>query len=880
MKKYFLTSLIVLTTYNSYGAFDFTNYTPTLNSGNNAYTISFTSVANDTAPNTITTYLVDYDNYSTTPIYYTYSTTHGAATNTQIVVDSNDTDITDAFIGNIYNNSAAMQGSAIYNDNLAINYVTGNFIENSNWTSGGAIYNRNGTINSITGDFIENHALNSNGTSGSYNTSGAINNNHGNIGSITGNFIGNTSTSYAGAIHNNNNGVIGSISGDFIGNITKNASGGAIYNINATINSITGNFINNKMIDGREGAAIYNDGTIGTIHADFIGNTARLYGGAIYNSGIINSITGDFIGNSVQRIGSAIVNEGTIGYISGNFIGNHTNDAVGGAIYTTQDIKFLSENDSYIISGNYGDGQNLGMLSEIDDDDDINVTFENKQNTSYTINDEIAGWNQDSYTISVTGDGTGYTMFNNNIGNVSNINITNGNIVFGQTPNYYTGTASIGHFESTPTINLQNGIFDIANGYTENITLNGINSVGNNNFLRIDLDIDNNNADFINITGDISGQINLVVASLSDLDINDNIIWFADISSNDMYLFNLYSVSGIDYELGLYFDSDDNKYGLVKKENSNIPKLHPTLPAQVAQTANYLSRTVVHTVKKLTNSMQRRVGELQWSLHNLEQESNSDDKSNLNDALWVRNIYKNFDTNHTSVGLSGMEFGYDRIVSSTDNYKWYIGGLGYISGGDSKFNSIVTDIDGYGLGAYVMLLEKSGWFSDLVFRQHFINIENAGIESDYTASSFNLEIGKEFIFDDNADEIKWFVKPSLEGTYIIISGTNMGDYKIKDSTTQTLSLSVLGGPRWNFEDSRKFQIYGKIGYNIDNSDAPDVIVDGIQATQDIATNTMETGIGIDFCGTDKSTNIYFEASYIFGSDYSETSGNLGLRYTF
>ena len=205
---------------------------------------------------------------------------------------------------------------------------------------------------------------------------------------------------------------------------------------------------------------------------------------------------------------------------------------------------------------------------------------------------------------------------------------------------------------------------------------------------------------------------------------------------------------------------------------------------------------------------------------------------------------------------------------------------GYISGGDSKFKDTKLDISGYGIGAYVMMLEKSGWFTDLVFRQHFINMETSDVKSDYTASSLNLEIGKEFVFGSDTDELKWFMKPSIEGTYISISGTDIGMYKVQDSTSSMVSLSVLAGPRWDFTSGRKFQVYGKLGYNLDNSDDVDVVVKGVNTKHKVTTNTTELGVGFDYRNIDNSTNVYLEVSYITGTDYSEISGILGLRYAF
>ncbi len=889
MYKYVLTSFIALVASNAYGSFDFTNYTPTLGT-NSAYTITFTQVANNSAPNTITTYSVDTNDYSITPFYYTYSVVHGGATNNRLIVNSGTSqNITESFILQTSN----YRGGAICNSGFSIDSITGDFIGNSATSAAGAVYNAPGaSISSVIGDFIDNHA----------SAGGAIMNYDSEIGSITGNFIGNYS-GQGGAITNGNDDTIGSITGNFIGNYGTSSTGGGAINNYGVINHITGDFIGNN---SAYGGALYNEGTMTDITGNFIGNYTSTTGGAINNREDIGDIFGNFIGNYSTSYGGAIHSwNATISSITGNFIGNHglsggaiynRGDAVlgtirgnffnnyseqyGGAVYTDSDITFLSDSANYIISGNYTlrDGRQDIAITVGDDYDvskDIFITFENNKSTHYIVDDEIENDARyaNSYSISVTGDGTGYTQFNNGLHNVNTVNINNGTMIFGQTPDNYTGVANIGHFigVNNPIMNLENGTFNIANGYTETITLTGLNSVGNNNFIVLDLDVANNSADFITVTDNISGQINLVIQSLSDLDIGDNIIWFADVNTDDAGLFNLYSVSGLDYELGLYFDEDNHKYGLLRLGNVPVK----VLPDNMAQRANHIAETLVYTVKNLTSSMQKRVDNLQWL-----STTDAENQSGINNAFWMRNTYKGFDVNKSSMALSGVEFGYDGLVSSTDNYKWYVGGLGYISGGGSEFKDTKFDITGYGLGAYVIMLAKSGWFGDLVFRQHFINLEETGIKTDYTASSLNIGTGKEFVFGEDTNELKLFVKPSVTGTYIAISGTDIGAFKVQDISSIMASLSVSAGPRWNFASGRRFQAYGKVGYTMDNSNDVDIIVDGIDTKQAVATNTTELGIGFDYRGINNSADIYLETSYITGTDYSEMSGNIGIRYSF
>ena len=384
--------------------------------------------------------------------------------------------ITGDFIGNYaVSEFGGTNGGAIYNDSTStIGSITGNFIGNyaisdRSSAAGGAIYNDSGsTIGDITGDFIGNYAASDRSSakgSAIFNDSGSS------IGSITGNFIGNYAVSgggetYGGAIYNYNNSTIGNITGDFIGNYTVSdrncAYGGAIFNgENSTMADITGNFIGNYIsVAGLAyGGAIFNDhnSTIGDITGDFIGNYAvsgsgETYGGAIYNenSAKIGVITGDFIGNYASSYyyayGGAIYNSGTIGNITGSFINNYaqtTSDsalALGGAIYTTENLTITANNQPIEFTGNYTEdsrGKTPNAIfvntSSSTPDSPVIITLSATNNGSITLNDQIDGGKpsgttinrSNQYNLSLTGDKTGKITLNND---VINANITSENI--------------------------------------------------------------------------------------------------------------------------------------------------------------------------------------------------------------------------------------------------------------------------------------------------------------------------------------------------------------------------------------------------------------------------------------------------------------------
>ena len=147
------------------------------------------------------------------------------------------------------------------------------------------------------------------------------------------------------------------------------AIGGAI-SAGGGIKEIAGNFIGNSALGysntfGGGAIFVWNNRSIESVKGNFIGNYTNTNGGAIYsdsNSNITN-IAGLFAGNFVSgkqlSRGGAICNLGIIGEISASFINNSakTNStsqlALGGAIYTREDLNIAADNKNIEFTGNY-----------------------------------------------------------------------------------------------------------------------------------------------------------------------------------------------------------------------------------------------------------------------------------------------------------------------------------------------------------------------------------------------------------------------------------------------------------------------------------------------------------------------------------------------
>lgn len=371
--------------------------------------------------------------------------------------DSHINSITGNFINN-YTSTIAKTTSGFIATNNSL-YSAGKF-------GGGAIKNYKSSIESITGDFIGNYS--------EYES---------NAKKTRSDYIYMYTYLCGGAICNDKQSTINNITGDFTKNsisvITKDegtntrvltyGEGGAIYNSSdSIIGNIKGNFSQNKVYEKAykasdnylysyaDGGAISNYGTIKNIMGDFTDNQlsatgesaesstyttyAYGYGGAIYNTSTIGDITGNFINNSINvdatnnrygygyGRGGAIYNTGTIGnIINASFIGNNiTANAkngsylYGAAIYTTNDLNFISDNYNSVYKDNWYKSGTSAIRNEAIyvGNSSATLTFNAKNNGSFTFDDYINGYS--GYKLHFTGDGTGAARLNNNA-NYANI---------------------------------------------------------------------------------------------------------------------------------------------------------------------------------------------------------------------------------------------------------------------------------------------------------------------------------------------------------------------------------------------------------------------------------------------------------------------------
>lgn len=476
---------------------------------------------------------------------------------------------------------------------------------------GGAAYLQDSVINSFTGDFINNHV---NGSSGN---------------------------AYGGAIYNNRNGIITEgISGNFINNYisgNRYVLGGGLLN-GSQISSITGKFIGNYISAGSSaysaaGGAIYNanmnGGTvnIGSITADFIYNHiisgTKGTGGAIANNETIESISGNFIGNYISATqkeakGGAIYNAGTINSISGNFIGNYAQttstaqQAQGGAIFTEKNLSFVNKGENWFFSNNYTADQRGKIYNAIFVDTTSgskDISFAMSNHATYVINDSVSGAVLTNYSVIKdysnrynllfkSDDKTGTVFLADQIIN-ADISLDNTTINLVQY-NHADGVITSGGFGSDDTarssLSLNNTVLGMHNNYYDRLQIKNYSAAGNT-MLHLNIGQENGlwTSDVLNISGNISGQTNVIVYALSAANNLNASVVFASAPNDTVKnadAFKVYRVYGSPYMWtavrNAKGETEGSTWYLVGNSKTNpnttlpaapnAPELIPTLP--------------------------------------------------------------------------------------------------------------------------------------------------------------------------------------------------------------------------------------------------------------------------------------------------------------
>lgn len=515
--------------------------------------------------------------------------------------------------------NATARGGAIYNTgvigNIDASFIANAATANLNYARGGAIVNNSSSTNDakigkITGDFYGNIVS----SKGSTAYGGAIS--HGGarafIAGIKGNFELNKASSaghnaYGAAIYiDGSTAKIGYLDGNFVGNsanASREAFGGAVYSTGQIDDDsklgIKGNFSNNNAESSTRnayGGAIFNNTVaayIVNIAGDFIENkvsaVTAAFGGAIANNNQARiaveagtGLVGDFIDNVAKSsggnaLGGAIYNTGTIGDrnvagnkgIMGSYIGNSAVStvssgsyrALGGAIYSNNDLYLTSDGAEYQFSGNFTEDRfgkvynaiyfatsatnNPVLALKVENDgayvfdDNIIGATQSGANLSFTANNQ--------FNIEITGDSTGEVAFNNDVINAGNVSVKNAGLTLGSSD--VNGSKTNGLFKpnldntgnAVTNLTLENAHLNLDYDVYQNLVLKDFTSDAAS-YLSFGANFAEGNSDKITVQGIATGSINLRTIDITgDLKAGDSVVLFdrgyVDIANLNDFLF-------------------------------------------------------------------------------------------------------------------------------------------------------------------------------------------------------------------------------------------------------------------------------------------------------------------------------------------------------
>ncbi len=888
--------------------------------------------------------------------------------------DSNSTigNISGNFIGNYVHTSnkyACAYGGAIYNSRSTVNSIIGDFIGNyasgDSSVYGGAIYNSgpSSTINSISGDFIGNYAQ----SSGSSAYGGAIYNSTGDttisvnapINSITGDFIRNyaSGSSYAsgGAINNEGSGTIGDIVGDFIGNY---ASGGSSV----------------------RGGAIYNSGTIGDIIGDFIGSYASnfgsgsgsyyAYGGAIYNWNKIGNITGDFTGNHAfssdsSANGGAIDNHGTIGNITSDFIGNYAEStaaegkANGGAVYTTGKITFTSGANIHFMSGNYTKDPTRGKVyNAVYGKGTPMLTFDTTGGGAWIINDNIEGgsfpigidengnliYADSKYNLNFTGNDiidaatgttTQYVAMNNDIVDAGTVTVNGTTLRFGsyqhedQSAKNWDGkgafVASLNDAAAVTNLSLNNGVFDIANGYLETVKLKGYSAT--DSFMHIDVDPDNMSADMLNVNGNVEGVTKLIVHASSNADIRGKgEILFAE-SENDTtgnegsfvvsrvykspYLFDVKYDQIADNSNKWYFamNNEENPDKYVEPEEPDVPDVPtpelPDIPSIKPQPLPGSDRPVAPEVIGAESLPAAALAQNSNMVYNIMNKVSTNrlycPGCGFYDYYWNGEAFHNLWANAVYNTLRiktptdidaevwGIEAGGDLQHDLNNKLGLFLSYRkgNYDMSGDGKHHYSTVgsqiDIDSYLAGLYYRYDRNHWWtFATVYGGIQSVDLKTKdGIKSDTDGTEFggSVELGYDYAINKTL-----YLTPSVGAFYTQVDyddATDSAGKIAKYNTLRQLELEVgVKLTKAFVMDEGYANVYVKPSVVQTLNDGDEVQVSGLREVNTLDDQTLgRVELGGRY-GFTEQLSTYGWANHTFGDDYKASTFGLGLSYSW
>lgn len=297
----------------------------------------------------------------------------------------------------------------------------------------------------------------------------------------------------------------------------------------------------------------------------------------------------------------------------------------------------------------------------------------------------------------------------------------------------------------------------------------------------------------------------------------------------------------------------------------------------------------------LSNSLHKRLGELQWQVDN-----RSSSVGTGNWHVWLRALSMALNVSaddNNKILISGIEAGVDTTVSNTDSGRWIVGVMGQYASGRPAYEHLGENGRGhlnvYAAGTYATWLGQNGYFVDIALRGYQLYQDVRDFSNpppvSYNTSQYGIvggiEFGREIVLRRHTQSrVGWFITPRAQLNAGYLSGDNftMSDGNpgsIASSRLLNTGLGLIAGPR--FMISRMLiqpYIKAMARYEFSGKTKSAVAPEAFEGDSPRGFR-YEFGGGVDMRISDM-WSIYLDGLIQSGLDYRNLAGVFGVRLGF
>lgn len=406
----------------------------------------------------------------------------------------------------------------------------------------------------------------------------------------------------------------------------------------------------------------------------------------------------------------------------------------------------------------------------------------------------------------------------------------------------------------------------------EFLTLKLDNLQGNGTFA-MEADFANGQADFLEISGQATGDHNLLITASGNEVLGESDLHMVHAASGDAR----FSLEGGPVDLGAY------SYDLVQKGAGNDWYLDLATRAVSPGTQSVMA--LFNTAPTIwygeLTTLRGRMGEVR--------------RDGAKAGAWVRTYGNQFNVANGSGATyqqtqQGFSFGADTPLAAGDG-NWLVGvTAGYSKSDLNLARGSSATVDSYHVGAYTTWFDpQSGWYFDGVARiNRFDNDSDVRLsdgkktEGDYQnlGVGASLEVGRHMRLADG-----YFIEPFAQVAGLVVQGKDYtldNGMRAEGGAAHSLQgkVGTLVGRTFELADGGMIQPYARVAAVHEFADDNQVKVNGNRFNNNLAGSRGEVGVGVAAAWTDKWSG-HAEFDYSNGEKLEQPWGvNLGVRYNW